>query len=277
MDDQLDTIHNDLGCNAIRINGGGTGEDNIIECARLAIDKGFEKIFVNPRYMSKPVSETIEKTVEFSKRVKELRETSSAIVYMFGSEYSTEQSGIISGGSWAQRAGNLAGQWNAGQSKLRMMFNELLPKLTKNYEYELTYASGAWEVDVVPWSHPSIKYVCTNGYIQEFTNWTEEWVKGLLSKLKSYGKPVHSSEFGCFAYPGAGYYGGAGVWHSSGLPEDQQEQASYAMRYFKKILAQVKIDGCHWVHYEDPYPQSMGIINGNRRRLVYYVLKSFKV
>ncbi|MCX6659537.1 MAG: PKD domain-containing protein, partial [Candidatus Bathyarchaeota archaeon] len=44
MDEQLDIIRNELGCNAITIVGGGEYEDNIILCAKLAIEKNFERV-----------------------------------------------------------------------------------------------------------------------------------------------------------------------------------------------------------------------------------------
>ncbi|MBS7622866.1 PKD domain-containing protein [Candidatus Bathyarchaeota archaeon] len=46
MDEQLDTIRDDLGCNAIIICGGEYSEDRMIECGRMALEKRFERIYV---------------------------------------------------------------------------------------------------------------------------------------------------------------------------------------------------------------------------------------
>ena len=43
---------------AIIISGGEDYEDKLIECGQLAIEKGFERIHIQPRYMSATPSES---------------------------------------------------------------------------------------------------------------------------------------------------------------------------------------------------------------------------
>jgi hypothetical protein len=102
MDEQLETIHDELGCNAIVIFAGGDHEDSLIECGRLAIEKGFDRVYVGPEYMALSPDETVERLGRLAPRVKELRETSESIVFLVGHEFGLETA-IVSGSTWFDR------------------------------------------------------------------------------------------------------------------------------------------------------------------------------
>jgi hypothetical protein len=278
MEDELDTIRNELGCNAIRITGDGSAGDNLIECGKIAIEKGFDRVYINPRYLGQNLESTHKKIVEFAPEVKSLREMSTAVVYMFGSEISIEQTGMVEGPNWFARMASISKYLNRIQSKLRPFINNVISALEDSYGYELAYASGQWEheLGLVPWENTAFESVMSNVYLQEYYGWTEQWAMNFLQGMKRYGKPVHTSEFGCFSYVGAGKYGGAGSIYMDNKPEDQKEQADYIIK-FCNMLNRVKIAGCQYVMWDDPYPQSTGLINGKKRKLGFYALKSFKI
>jgi len=277
MDEQLDTIRNELRCNAIIVTGDGNAEDHLIESTRFAVEKGFERVYLHPRYLNESIDVTLEKLVKFAPKVKSLREESPKVVFMFGREFSVEQSGIIRGEDWGGRIRNMADDWNRIQTMLGPFVYKTITALDKVYGYELAYASGAWEADMVPWDHSSFKSVMTNAYIQDYWNQTEQWVMSLLQNLRRYGKPIHSTEWGCFAFAGASKYGGgaAAMVNPYYQPESQKEQADYVIKYLN-MLNKVRIDGSYYMFYDDPYPQSSGLINGRKRKLAFYALKSYQ-
>ena len=79
MDEELSTIRNGLGCNAIILTAGADSEDDLIESGKMALQKGFDRIYINPRYVHHSMDETVERVARFAPRVKALRETSEAI------------------------------------------------------------------------------------------------------------------------------------------------------------------------------------------------------
>ena len=276
MNEHFDTILNELGCNAIIVTGDGNAEDHLIESTRLALGKGFDSVYIHPRYVNESIDTALEKLAKFAPKVKSLREESSKVVFMIGREFSIEQSGIVRGSDWFTRLANIARDWNRIQSMFGPYTWKVISALNKSYGHELAYASGAWEADLVPWDNPAFESVMTNAYIDQYYGHTETNVLGQLSGLKRYGKPVHSTEWGCFAFPDGEKYGGGGsLFKPWQFPEDQKEQANYIIKYLN-MLNRAKIDGSFYILYDDPFPQSTGLLNGTRRRLGFYAYKSYR-
>jgi len=253
MDEQLETIYKELGCNAISIVGGSQSEDKMIKCAQLAIDKGFERITIQPSYVNATVDETIERIGKFGAKVRSLREKSDRVVYMFGHEFGLETA-IVEGNNWFERFANLnKGQgWDKIQQTLPKMFKDIIAICAENYGYELSYAAiPVVEVDLVPWANPIFESIGVDAYIQDPSGWDEKWVIALLSRLKKFGKPVHSTDWGMASFEGADQFGGLSVEHlNENRPYDEEPQRRYIERYFK-MLNQAKIAGCFWVQYND--------------------------
>jgi len=279
MEEQLDTIHDDLGCNAICIDAGPDYEDNLIECGRLAIGKGFERIDIQPRYINCTIAETVENVGRFAKRVRELRQTSEAVIYHLGHEFVLETSGIVPGDDWFQRLDYCIKKpdWpNEAIPKLTKMFKDLIKVSQDNYGYPVTYAAIAVvEIDVVPWHHPAFESIGVDAYLQDVIGWDEDWVISLLTSLKKYRKPVHSTEAGCLTFSGAAEIGGVitfGVWE--GRQYDEEEQARYIERYCN-MLNRARIDGYFYTQYNDTWDKGYGLYNGKKRKKGFYMYKSY--
>ena len=105
MDEQLYAVRNELGCNAVIISGGEDCEDRLIECGRMAIEKGFERIYIQPRYMRCNIDETVRRIGELAKKIKTLTETSDSVRYCVGHEFGLETEGIIPGSTYPARFG----------------------------------------------------------------------------------------------------------------------------------------------------------------------------
>jgi len=281
MDEQLDTIRNDLGCNAVIVDAGGDFEDELIECAKLAIEKDFDRVYVQPRYINYTIDDTIERVGKLARRVREFRQTSEAIVYHLGHEFTLETQGIVPGSNWWERLAYCnTNEWASKvREKLPKMFSDLIAVCEANYGYEISYAAIAWaEVDTVPWSHRSFESIGVDAYVQPEVGWTEDWIRNLLTSLKTYRKPVISTEAGCMSFSGADTRAGSNLlntWAERAYDEDVQAQ--YIHRYCE-LLNRTRIDGYFYTQFNDsPYfDKGYGLYNGKKRKKGFYMYKSYQ-
>ena len=277
MGEQLDTIHDDLGCNAIVVDAGVDYEDNLIECSELALEKGFERVYVQPRYMGLKVDETIEKIGEFGIRVRALREASERVVFSIGHEFGLETA-IVRGDTWFDRADNLSADWQKVTATLPGMFAKIIRVCKESYGYKISYSAiPGGEVDLVPWENPIFESVGADAYVMPVIGWSEDTILTLLSRLKIYQKPVFSMETGCMTFKGAAYYGGVVPRDVSARPYDEDEQAGYIKRYCD-MLNRARIDGYFYTQYNDnPYFENgYGLYNGFKRKKGFYMYKSYE-
>jgi hypothetical protein len=281
MEEQLDTLRLELGCNAICVNG-GLLEDRMIECGQLAAENGFQRVYILPRYMGASVEETVDRIGTFARKVKPLREASDAVVYCVGHEFGLETS-IVKGNTWFERLASLNGsnaqqEWNKVRRILPKMFKDVIDTCKANYGHEIAYASIASESSdgLVPWEDPIFESVGVDAYVQPATGWTEDWIYRLLQSLKRFGRPVHSMETGCMTFSGAGQNGGnqqLNAWADQ--PYDEDEQANYIGRYCE-LLNRARIDGYFYTEYNDNFDKGYGLYNGKRRKKGFYVYKSYQ-
>lgn len=275
MDDELDTIHNELGCNAVIIYALGNFEDDLINSGRLAIQKGFDRIYIAPMYLSATIDQTIERIEKFTPKVRALRETSESVVFMVGHEFGLDMKGIIPGDAWVDRL-RYQFEHNDWQervnAKLPGIFKRIIPIVKKNYGYEIAYAAAIWETDLVPWSDPIFESVGTDAYILDSVGLDEKWVINHLSSLRRFGKPVNSTEWGSMTFKGASSLAWP-LYDEENQPYDEDEQANYIRRYFE-MLNKANINGCFYTQYNDETPKGYGLFNGMQRRKGFYMYKS---
>ena len=282
MDEQLDTIRDDLGCNAIIISGGEDYEDKLIECGRLAIEKGFERIHIQPRYMGASPDETVERIGKFAPRVRELRQVSDVLVYSVGHEFGLETA-ILRGDSWSERLKNFMKQDPQDLQKIRVtlqkMFKGILAICRENYGYQVSYASIAYpETDVVPWEDQTFESVGLDVILEPWDYSTERWVLGLLSNLKRYNKPIQSMEAGCMTFTGAARVAGTAPLHTQESQQyDEDEQANWLKRYCD-LLNKARIDGYFYTQYNDNWDKGYALYNPytRKRKKGFYMYKSYE-
>jgi len=280
MNEQLDTIHEDLGCNAIIVCGGKDDENKVIECGKLAIGKKFDRIYIQPRYVNSTVEETIENIEKFAPKVRELREMSEAIVYSVGHEFTLETA-IIGKTFWERYNYQVkGGGWDKIRSTLPGMFKKIVQVCKENYGYAITYASiPVWEHDLVPWSDPIFESVGVDINILPSVGWTEDWNLSFLDQMKRLGKPVIATDWGVFSYEGADEFGGISPLHLEDRPYDEEAQVRYIEK-FCNMLNKTKIDGCFWVQYnEERFEKGHALYNPItlKRKKGFYTYKSFVV
>lgn len=284
MYEQLDTIHNDLGCNAIIITGGDKWEDKIIRGSEMAIKKGFDRVYVQPRYVNYTPDETVKKIGEFAPKVRSLREKYGEVVaFCVGHEFLFETV-IIRGGGFFERWKN--GMTGADVDKIKQtlpeMFKEIIAVCKKNYGYPITYAATPYEAyeNLVPWSDPTFEAIGVDTYITEVQGIMndENWWFNLFSRLKKVKKPIISFDWGMMSYENADKWGGLSPLYAGNYPYDEEPQVRYIVRTLN-MLNQARITGCHWVDYNDVYAAGHGLYNPItlERKKGFYMLKSHEI
>jgi hypothetical protein len=285
MDEQLDTIHKELGCNAVIISAGANYEDKLVQCAKLAIGKGFDRIYVQPQYMGATVEETIQRIGQFANQVRALRDISDRVVYNVGHEFCLETA-IVEGKDWWERSQNLLVKgegWDKVGKAIPKMFRDIIEACKRNYGYGITYSAAIPEQDrgLIPWSDPIFESVGVDAYMQDVIGWDENWVIQYLSRLRRYDKPIYSAEAGSMTFSGADELGavifqneeGQFVWDVR--PYDEDAQANYIKRYCD-MLNRARIDGYFYTQYNYDFDKGYGLYHPTRksRKKGFYMYKS---
>jgi hypothetical protein len=102
MREHLAVTRNELGCNGIRITG--YNDDDVLRCAQIAIEKGFDSILLNPRYIDCDHQDTVKRLGEFAIKAEELRQQTDTIQLQVGNELCLDSLGIYNGETYAERA-----------------------------------------------------------------------------------------------------------------------------------------------------------------------------
>jgi hypothetical protein len=282
-DEKLDIIRNELGCNAVIIFGNTEFEDDLVEAGRLAIEKKFDRIYVAPMYLDFTIEETVERIGKFAGKVKRLREISDSVIFMVGHEFILDSSSFVPGVTYEERELNAwkgRTNWVKLRSILPCAFNKIISLCEQNYGYQITYAASIGEENLVPWSNPIFESVGIDAYIWNRVGWTENWIIDLLKRLKKFGKPVNTTEWGCLTYKNA-----SEDWQiTAGMekyPYDEDEQANY-IRQYCEMLNKAKINGAFYTQIDDERPKGYGLylrsVTGKmRRKKGFYMYKSYYI
>lgn len=282
MGEQLDSIRNELGCNAIIISGGEGYEDKLIECGRIAIEKSFECVHIQPRYLGASPDETVERIGEFALKMRDLRRVSDAVIYSVGHEFGLETA-ILTGDNWLERLQTFM-KWYPSdlekiQTTLKKMFKDILLICKQNYGYTISYAAIAYlETDIVPWNDPAFESVGVDAILEEAVGNNESWVLNLLSSLKRHNKPIQSMEAGCETYTGAGRVAGtAPLYAQETQTYDEDEQANWIKRYCD-VLNKARIEAYFYTQYNDNWDKGYGLYNPytQSRKKGFYMYKSYQ-
>ena len=285
MDEQLDAIRNELGCNAIIISGGEDYEDKLIECGRMAIEKGFERIHIQPRYMGASPGEMVEKIGRFAPEVRNLRASSESVIYCIGHEFSNEAT-ILPGDTWIERFAYPLehSDWaKRVEAALPKMFRDIIAVCEESYGYGISYAAIlVVEADLVPWENPVFESVGVDAMIQEKYGWTEDWIVDQLTRFKQkYHKPVVCMEAGCETFTGSSEVAGTSpLLLAQERRYDEDEQANWLRRECD-TLNRARIDGYFYTQYNDPpgWETGYGLYNPDtrKRKKGFYMYKSYEV
>jgi len=215
MEEDLQIILDELGCNAIRIYGDYKGwpsrreyfsyvDGKVLKCTELAIAKGFETIIASPVYQDMNINQTVVETGNLAKKVQALSEkTGKRIVFMVGNSLTLFASGIYESATLEERVDEASIRLNdpVYLNKLNYWLKELL-KTCRSYgkDLKLSYAASPGEVsslefsfDRIRWAELDIDIIAMHTYLD---NDSQNWLPSKLRYLKKFGKSVFSSEMG---------------------------------------------------------------------------------
>jgi hypothetical protein len=231
---EMQVIARDLGCTAVRISGGRP--ERLSVAAELAAAEGLEVWFA-PFPCELTTEQLAPLFADCADRAERLRQAGANVVLVTGCELSLFAAGFLPGGTSFERIASiqspgpeLYAAYASLTSKLNRFLAETSVAARRRFGGPITYASGTWEP--VDWS--AFDIVSCDAYRDEHNAAT---FRAELRKLRSHGKPLAITEFGCCAYSGAAAKGGMGwaiVDENTDPPRlngdyvrDEGEQVSY--------------------------------------------------
>jgi hypothetical protein len=202
---ELEIIHNDLHCNAVRLCGRDL--ERLTIAGEDALNQGFE-VWLSPELWDHSPDETIEYIAEAAKRAEVLRKQQpDGLVFSVGSEATLFMQGIVAGNNVLERLGNPSFWETVRSGAHNAPLNAFLSKANQaarqHFKGKVTYASVPLES--VDWSQ--FDFVSTDLYRDARTR---EIFTDLLGRFFAYQLPVVITEFGCCTYHGASDAGGMG-------------------------------------------------------------------
>lgn len=256
----IETIRNDLHCNAINIFG--TESERAIEAGAIAQELGLE-VWLQPRMPDGDMTATMDQLRAFAQGAEQLRQTNPNVVLNTGCELSIFMSGIVPGDSFLDRITALGTTWmdmDQYSADLNAFLAEATGMVRAEFGGEITYGSGLWEG--VDWGLFDI--IGLDHYRSELTP-GDQYAAVLRSFVES-GKPVVITEFGLVTFEGAAEMGGNGFmivdWSTEpptipeGYVRSEQEQADDLLAMLDIFEAEGARGAFVFTFIEPDYPYS---------------------
>ena len=202
---EIEIIHKDLHCNAIRLQG--LDLSRLAFASKFALEQGLE-VWFSPEMWDREPGETVDYISRAADVAHTLEEAyPGRVVMTVGSEVTLFSKGLIPGENVFERLANPRLREILVAPVTRTSLNNFLGQLAsaarQSFRGKLTYASVISEqVDWGPFD-----YVAADLYRGDplFDRYPE-----LLSRYASMGKPLVNAEFGCCTFRGAEHMGGRG-------------------------------------------------------------------
>ena len=264
---EMQIIHDDLHCNAVRITGGNA--DRLEIAAIHAADVNLE-IWFSPFTCDLTTDELLDFLADCADRVERLRRQGASVVFVTGAELSLFTIGFLPGNTLQERLDLLT-----APHRLRELLplvppriNEFLSKaaacVRARFGGKISYASIP-SFEGVDWT--PFDFISVDAYrSKEIANQYRNSIRALVAQ----GKPVAITEFGCATFQGAadkGASGGMIVEYVNNTPlrldgdyiRDEAEQATY-LRELLDIFTAEGVDTAfvntfasyHLPHRRDP-------------------------
>ncbi len=211
---ELQIIHDDLHCNAVKICGRDV--DRLAVAAEEALRLGLE-VWFSPELWDRPPAATVAHLATAAREAERLRQRwPDRVVLSVATEATMFVRGIIRGRTFLRRLANLSGEIRAGRhiGPLEQFLTEAARVARGAFGGPLTYASLPFER--VNWR--LFDFVGVDHYRDSRS---EPRYRDTLERLSAHGKPVVVTEFGMRTYQGADSDGkvGTGItnWATVGL------------------------------------------------------------
>ncbi|HTZ62125.1 MAG TPA: abortive infection protein [Thermoplasmata archaeon] len=202
---ELEIVHEDLHCNAVRLQGFDL--DRLSLAAEDALAQGLD-VWFSPEMWDRDTEETRAYVVKGAERAERLREQwPGKLVFSVGSEVTLFTQGFLPGHNVLERLAHPALRETLRAGKHNPPLNAFLSATTAGvrevFRGPVTYASvGLETVDWTPFD-----YVGVDLYRDQRVR---ERYPELIARYRGFGKPVANMEFGCCTFRGAEDLGGRG-------------------------------------------------------------------
>ncbi|MEM4246100.1 MAG: hypothetical protein QW390_02265, partial [Candidatus Bathyarchaeia archaeon] len=213
----------------------------------------------------------IERVSKFTVKAERLRRLSDSVELWVGNELTIDALGIRKGATYVERV--TANDPPNVKTILNNFLNRLITVSRANFNGKITYAAGLWEP--VEWRRHDFDIIGSNEYFWP----NRDSIKDKINRLKRFNKPVYITEFGSCTYEGACKWGGAGSFHDTKHPYDEDEQVNCIEKYLK--IFNGKVHGCFLWIYRENEPRYFGIVTSslggvNKRKKGFYMYKSYR-
>jgi hypothetical protein len=263
---EMQIIHDDLHCTAVRVTGGDP--DRLEVAATHAAAAGLE-VWFSPFTTDLTADGLLEVLADCAARAERLRRSGTEVVVVAGGELSLFTRGFLPGDTFEERLALLADplRLRALVTEVPARINDFLgravPLIRERFGGKISYAAVPFEgVDWTPFD-----FVGVDAYRSaEIADRYRDSIRAVVAP----GKPVAITEFGCTTYRGAadkgarGWmivedHGGRPVLQSGDYVRDEEEQA----RYLRELLEVFDAEGVdtafvytfanyHLPHRDDP-------------------------
>ena len=236
---EMQIIHDDLHCNAVRITGGYPERLEI--AARYAAAVGLEVWFC-PFTNNLTNEELLQLLAGCAERAERVRKLGAEVVFLTGSEVGIMNVGFLPGDNLTDRVALLASPERLRPliPEIRACLTDLLAKAVEvvraRFGGKVSYASLPFEG--VDWTRFDIISTDAGYRSAAMAARFRDNIRAFVAQGRAQGKPVAITEFGCAAYRGAANMGDRGdiiEWGERARParfkgdytRDEGEQACY--------------------------------------------------
>ncbi len=204
---EMQIIHDDLHCNAVRITGGCV--DRLEIAAGFAAEVGLE-VWFSPFTHELTRDELLEVISDCAERAERLRKLGTEVVLVVGAELSLFTKGFLPGNTFLERLAALqtpSPERGEMVKNMRRLMNEFLHRAAAvaraRFAGKITYAAIPFEgVDWTPFDFAGLDCYRTIEVAAQF----RPGIRALVGQ----GKPVAITECGCCTFRGAGDKGARG-------------------------------------------------------------------
>jgi hypothetical protein len=261
---ELQIIHDDLHCTAVRVTGGDVERLEI--AAGIAAAAGLE-VWFSPFTCHLTYEEMLDLLADCAARAERLRQQGAEVVFVVGAEISLLNKGFLPGETIGERMELLA-----DRQRLRVLMAEVPARVNHflgtavavvraRFGGRITYAAMPFEgVDWMPFDIISLD-------LYRSVEVADQYATGIRA-LVAQGKPVAITEFGATTYTGAADRGARGgqiiEWDNEaiiplGLKGDYIRDEAEQARYIRELLEIFTAEGidsafvCTFVQYQLPH------------------------
>ena len=209
---EMQIIHDDLHCNAVRITGGYP--ERLESAAAHAADAGLEVWFC-PFTNNLTSEEVLDLLADCADRAERLRKRGAEIVLLTGSELSLMTAGILPGDTLADRAASLADPQQLRplipevRARMKALLGNAVEVARARFGGKLSYASVP--LDGVDWGPFDIISTDAGYRTAQMAARFRDDIRAYVAQGRAQGKPVAITEFGCAVFRGAAEQASRGI------------------------------------------------------------------